>query len=275
LKENFTQLDPQTILNKIQSLSITQWNYKTEPIGTTHIGPVAQDFYALFNVGGASGETSISTVDPSGVALLGIQALNLNLGAISGTITPITGSTQESFMNSFFDNVYAKVSTWLASATNGIERIFVKEVNTDTLCVSDATGAKTCISKTQLDDLLAGAGSASGTISGGDVCVDDVCITKEQFKQILINGGGVSNNQAPAPKVTNEATPKAEDGEATDTPKTPESDTPDTTTSVAPAESATEVTTNATITEEGISAPSLSTTESTTTTTEQPSTEVN
>jgi hypothetical protein len=126
-----------------------------------------------------------------------------------------------------------------------------------------------------LDDLLAGAGSASGTISGGDVCVDDVCITKEQFKQILINGGGVSNNQAPAPKVTNEATPKAEDGEATDTPKTPESDTPDTTTSVAPAESATEVTTNATITEEGISAPSLSTTESTTTTTEQPSTEVN
>jgi hypothetical protein len=73
LKENFTELDSQDILKKIASLSITQWNYKTESASTTHIGPVAQDFYAAFHTGNS--DTSISTIDPSGVALLGIKAL--------------------------------------------------------------------------------------------------------------------------------------------------------------------------------------------------------
>jgi hypothetical protein len=76
LKTNFTTLDPQTILGKIASLSITQWNYKSESTETKHIGAVAQDFYAQFNLGGLSGETSISAMDTGGVALLGIQALN-------------------------------------------------------------------------------------------------------------------------------------------------------------------------------------------------------
>ncbi|MCX6762149.1 MAG: tail fiber domain-containing protein, partial [Candidatus Moranbacteria bacterium] len=75
-KENFTTLDPQSILEKIVALPITQWNYKVEPNATMHIGPMAQDFYSAFGLGGASGNTSISTIDPSGVALLGIQALN-------------------------------------------------------------------------------------------------------------------------------------------------------------------------------------------------------
>jgi hypothetical protein len=31
----------------------------------------------------------------------------------------------------------------------------------------------------------------------GDICVDDVCVTKEQFKQLLQNGGGQSNSNPP------------------------------------------------------------------------------
>jgi hypothetical protein len=76
LKTNFQTLDPQTILNKIQSLSITQWNYRLEDSSVRHIGPMAQDFYSVFGLGGANGTTSISTIDPEGIALLGIQALN-------------------------------------------------------------------------------------------------------------------------------------------------------------------------------------------------------
>jgi trimeric autotransporter adhesin len=71
LKENITALDGTLILKKICSLPITQWSY----IGTDefHIGPMAQDFYAAFKLGG--NDKSISTIDPSGVALIAIQEL--------------------------------------------------------------------------------------------------------------------------------------------------------------------------------------------------------
>jgi hypothetical protein len=73
LKEDISELDGKTILNKINNLEITRWKYKgTE--NEYHIGPMAQDFYKAFNVG--LDDQHISTVDPSGVALLGIQELS-------------------------------------------------------------------------------------------------------------------------------------------------------------------------------------------------------
>lgn len=71
-KEDFNSLDKEDILKKITSLNISRWRYK----GTDneyHIGPVAEEFYALFRVG--SNEQFLSTVDASGVALAGIQEL--------------------------------------------------------------------------------------------------------------------------------------------------------------------------------------------------------
>jgi hypothetical protein len=75
-KENFVALDPQEVLDKIDNLSIERWNYKAEDSSITHIGPVAEEFYAAFNTGGTEGDKSISTIDPAGVALLGIQGLS-------------------------------------------------------------------------------------------------------------------------------------------------------------------------------------------------------
>ena len=68
-KENFTTIDGASLLTKIKQLPITRWKYK----GTDeyHIGPMAQDFYSLFNVG--VNNTSISTLDPAGIALKAIQ----------------------------------------------------------------------------------------------------------------------------------------------------------------------------------------------------------
>jgi hypothetical protein len=83
LKENFTQLNKVDILNKIAQIDLTQWNYKLENASTTHIGPIAEDFYALFGLGGTN--KSISTIDPAGIALVGIQVLNKNLNIIFGT----------------------------------------------------------------------------------------------------------------------------------------------------------------------------------------------
>ena len=72
LKDNFQQLDRQDILNKIAKLDIQRWHYIKDSSNITHIGPVAQDFYAAFKVGD---DTTISTIDPAGIALLGLQAL--------------------------------------------------------------------------------------------------------------------------------------------------------------------------------------------------------
>ncbi len=71
-KENFQQIDGEQILEKLEDLEITRWNY----IGrddAEHIGPTAQDFYKAFGVG--SDDKTISTVDPSGIALAAIKEL--------------------------------------------------------------------------------------------------------------------------------------------------------------------------------------------------------
>jgi len=88
IKENFTTLSPIDILEKINKLPITQWNYRSENASVTHIGPVAQDFFGLFKTGGS--DTSISTIDPSGVALIGIQALSLRQASTSDVLKGLT-----------------------------------------------------------------------------------------------------------------------------------------------------------------------------------------
>ena len=73
LKENFAPVDGRHILEKISALPIAEWNYKTQSESIKHIGPVAQDFYALFGLG--DDNVTISTIDPAGVALAGIREL--------------------------------------------------------------------------------------------------------------------------------------------------------------------------------------------------------
>lgn len=96
LKENFATLTPASILERINSLPVMRWNYKAEDPSITHIGPVAQDFYAAFGLGGQAGQTSISTIDPAGVALLGIKALDEKIGLLQGSLN---GNTMASSLS--------------------------------------------------------------------------------------------------------------------------------------------------------------------------------
>jgi len=79
-KENFTEVDSQSILDKIANLDITRWNYKVQDSSITHIGPMAQDFYAAFGLGEFA--TNISSLDPASIALSGVQALNDNVNSL-------------------------------------------------------------------------------------------------------------------------------------------------------------------------------------------------
>jgi hypothetical protein len=81
-KEHFAPLDAKTVLEKVAALPLTEWNYKSDAPAVRHVGPMAQDFHAAFNLNG-SDEKHISVVDESGVALAAIQGLNAKLEARS------------------------------------------------------------------------------------------------------------------------------------------------------------------------------------------------
>jgi len=72
-KRNLRLVDTKLILDKISQLPIKQWSYKSQDPSIEHIGPTAQDFWKLFHVGDDS--LTISTIDPSGIALAAIQQL--------------------------------------------------------------------------------------------------------------------------------------------------------------------------------------------------------
>ena len=75
-KEGFAAVDAMDILAKLSAMPITRWTYKQSSEGT-HLGPMAEDFKAAFDLAGDG--KSISTVDADGVALAAIQGLNRKL----------------------------------------------------------------------------------------------------------------------------------------------------------------------------------------------------
>jgi hypothetical protein len=73
LKENFSPVDGQQILGLLADIPITTWNYKASESGARHISPMAQDFYAAFEVG--EDDKHLRALDVNGVALAAIQGL--------------------------------------------------------------------------------------------------------------------------------------------------------------------------------------------------------
>jgi hypothetical protein len=78
------------------------------------------------------------------------------------------------------------ITSFLGNETTRIEKIFTKEIDTQNLCVSDSSGARTCITKAELDALLVKeVSSASGGASGS---VSDSQTLTCTAPQTLING---------------------------------------------------------------------------------------
>jgi len=73
LKTDVARIDDAAVLDKVASLPISRWSYKSER-GVRHVGPMAQDFYAAFGVG--EDDKHITSIDEDGVALAAIKALH-------------------------------------------------------------------------------------------------------------------------------------------------------------------------------------------------------
>ena len=77
-KENFEVIDEEELLAKVEKLDIKKWNYKgTDEV---HIGPVAEEFKALFELGVKNDNQHISTLDGNGIALKSVQILSKKVG---------------------------------------------------------------------------------------------------------------------------------------------------------------------------------------------------
>lgn len=72
MKENIKPISADEILAKVSELPLATWNFRDDTSGT-HLGPMAQDFKAAFDLGNT--DSGIFTVDADGVALAAIQAL--------------------------------------------------------------------------------------------------------------------------------------------------------------------------------------------------------
>lgn len=73
-KENFETLDPEAILNRLRKIPVTRWNYKKSDPSIKYIGPVAQDFYDAFQLGGTD-SLGINSICIDGVNMAGVIAL--------------------------------------------------------------------------------------------------------------------------------------------------------------------------------------------------------
>ena len=73
-KHLFQNVSGEDVLDRLRTMPIRSWSYRSEGDEIRHLGPTSQDFRQAFGLG--SDEKSIGTVDADGVALAGVQALD-------------------------------------------------------------------------------------------------------------------------------------------------------------------------------------------------------
>lgn len=111
-KENFRPIVDSELLAQIDRLPVTRWNYKG--LQEQHIGPVAQDFYRIFHVG--NDDKTISTIDPAGIALAGVQGLHQQIKDMQAEIDSLKAQLQH--QKEIVKKVSARMTVLEASITN-------------------------------------------------------------------------------------------------------------------------------------------------------------
>lgn len=163
LKTNITDLSTDTldILDKVRTVTFN-WLPSVDPTDqSTHIGFLAQDieqYYPQVVSTNKDGMLAVNYPEMTPVLVEADRELSLKLANIQA----VAAGVDPTFLNN--------LRSWLASAANGITDIYAKtfhadEVDVKKICVSDDSGAKTCITKSQLDGLLGTSpqGGSSGS----------------------------------------------------------------------------------------------------------------
>ena len=72
LKTDFATIDARETLRQLAGLPVTEWRFKQNPADHRHVGPVAEDFHAVFGLGDGR---SVSVSDANGITMAAIQGL--------------------------------------------------------------------------------------------------------------------------------------------------------------------------------------------------------
>jgi hypothetical protein len=86
LKTGFEDIDEREILNRLLALEVSEWRFKDDAAKKRHVGPVAEDFSAAFDLGDGR---RISLLDASGITIAAIQGLYAELEARSAELSEI------------------------------------------------------------------------------------------------------------------------------------------------------------------------------------------
>jgi hypothetical protein len=137
LKTNITDLNNDT-LSKLQNVRTVSYNWLQNPNSPTQIGFLAQNLEQYFPemvMTDATGKKQVYYSQMTPILVEAIREMNLK-------IIDLSDMAKE---NTWRDALVA----WFESSTNGIQKIFTKEVQTDKLCVG-----QTCVTESQLQQLL-------------------------------------------------------------------------------------------------------------------------
>ena len=77
-KTDVTRADPTAVLEAVEAMPISTWEYKTESgegAGTRHIGPMAEDFHGALPYDLGSSADHINSLNADGVALGAVKGL--------------------------------------------------------------------------------------------------------------------------------------------------------------------------------------------------------
>ena len=157
LKKNITPFSP--VLDRLTQLTPVTYNWRADEFTDRHLGTSLQTGLIAQEVELQIPELVVT--DDKGFkqivfqylpfyTIQAIKELNLNLNSIAGTITPLIGSAGESFVTSFFSNLFSKITTWLADAANGVTDVFANVFNAkEKICVDGE-----CLTKDDISALL-------------------------------------------------------------------------------------------------------------------------
>ncbi|MFA6301313.1 MAG: tail fiber domain-containing protein [Candidatus Paceibacterota bacterium] len=188
-------------LSDLMKINVADFAFVSDPSKQRMTGFIAQELNNIYpEAVTTNGDNGIDPLSPgetpwmvdysklTPLLVKSVQDLDLNLESITGTVIPLPGSPAESFVVAFFD----RMDAWMADTTNGIGDFFANRVHTKELCVTDLAG-ETCITRTELDNLLAGTAASGGgstvsttpdsstgsepmTCTASQILVDNVCV---------------------------------------------------------------------------------------------------
>ena len=184
-------------LDTVMGLRPVLYNWNSETDGTTKsLGFIAQEVEVLVPKLILTDDDNMKSLNSIGMVPIltkAIQEMNLNLDAIAGMATPIPTEASTSFTNTFFANLFTRMTTWLADSANNIASFVVQVIHSDkvytkTLCIGDP-GSETCLTQSQVDALLSNVNSSQN--NSGPTCVSP---------QILVNNICVDPAPEPEPE---------------------------------------------------------------------------